>query len=99
MLNAQLDPAYVELFLKLRANPRLRIRGAVENTSVFLIDMDRLLMKVSPATRQYMLLCAQGLNQTQIAARMNVCKRTTGRWHRKIQLTNESGQAIKSKTR
>ena len=68
-MKATLDPIYVDIYLRCRANPAFHIPGPREVTHAFVVDMERRLSALPTLSQQVLLLLAQGYTKAEISRR------------------------------
>ena len=83
-MKATLDPIYVDVYLRCRANPAFHIPGPQEDTYAFVIDMERKLSAIPQLSQQIVCLLAQGYSKAEISRRTSASPRTVTKHVRDI---------------
>ncbi len=93
---AELDPVFVELYLRCKQNPYLAIPGGKDAARVFVIDMERQLEKLNNLSLSVLVMSAQGHFGGRIASELHISKRSVCRRLREIYLMPQSWEAADS---
>lgn len=83
-MTADLDQVFVDLYVRCMSNPSLPVEGGPDAARVFCIDMERLLLKMEPRDRAFLILMSQGYGSSEIAEKMGVCERTANHLKKRL---------------
>lgn len=80
----ELEPVFVELYLRCKTNPSFDLPGGREASRIFVVDMEKKLEQLNTLSRDVLMLRAEGCNRTQIAKTLRVSPHTVERRLREI---------------